>query len=151
MRTRRVCLLLFSVAVAPLLLAVPAAAGADGPRCGRVDPAALFFPDGPEGWLPVDDSLPRPASGFVPERILPLIFFGDDGRLNLTRVGVGAGAFKEGEFELEGGACNGGQCSAAGTPLNCPTSGGPTCTSTETCHCICESGGGQTTTHNECR
>ena len=147
MRTKAACLALLSVMIALPALAMRQNAG---PKCGRVNPAALFFQVGPDEWRPVDASLASPPSGFVPERILPLLFFGDDGRITLTRVGAGPGAFKEGEFEIEG-SCNGGQCSAAGTPLDCPASGGPTCTSGQTCHCVCESGGGQTTTHNECR
>lgn len=38
-----------------------------------------------------------------------------------------------------GNRCNGGSCLPKGrtTPLNCPTSGGPLCSGTETCQCTC--------------
>ncbi|HYH46105.1 MAG TPA: hypothetical protein VEG34_10490 [Thermoanaerobaculia bacterium] len=36
--------------------------------------------------------------------------------------------------------CNGGSCSASSTQtLNCPTSGGPTCTGDQLCACVCSS------------
>ena len=40
---------------------------------------------------------------------------------------------------MAAGNCNGGQCTTAGgTTLSCPTSGGPSCTSAESCICHCK-------------
>lgn len=37
-----------------------------------------------------------------------------------------------------GSGCNGGTCqSSTGTTLSCPTSGGPTCNTDQTCECYC--------------
>lgn len=51
-----------------------------------------------------------------------------------------------------GRVCNGGsaQCQN-GTTLNCPTSGGPTCSQEETCTCLCKRGpNGTYFAHNAC-
>jgi hypothetical protein len=49
-------------------------------------------------------------------------------------------------------SCNGGSClSGLGSVLNCPTSGGPTCNSTQPCGCIClNTQNGTWTTANFC-
>ena len=105
------------------------------------------------------DAAPRPerrghptigSCNLVPKSsmqwFMPVLFLDDDGNITFTKVPVAGNFLKEGEFELEG-ACNGGQCAAGGAVLNCPTSGGPTCTSGQSCYCVCSDGG----SHNECR
>jgi len=114
-------------------------------RHGVIDPAFLFFEAGPGDWRPLDATSTIAASATAPGPVVPLVFIDDDGKFVVTPVAIA----KEGEFLLEG-ACNGGQCSAGGRALNCPTSGGPTCSAGQTCSCQCESGGGETTTHNQC-
>lgn len=48
-------------------------------------------------------------------------------------------------------ACNGGQCVGNGTrPLDCPSSGGPTCADGETCLCQCIKDGNTYTPTNKC-
>jgi hypothetical protein len=48
-------------------------------------------------------------------------------------------------------ACNGGSCSGGGNTLNCPTSGGPTCTAKQICICDCfQNTNGTWSTANAC-
>jgi hypothetical protein len=119
-----------------LLLALPASAARKPARQGERQIGAVNL-------------VPRSSMQWF----LPLLFLDGEGNVTYTRVPVDGGSvgsflsfLKEGELELEG-ACNGGQCAAGGTILNCPTSGGPTCSSIENCYCVCSGGG----SHNECR
>lgn len=49
-------------------------------------------------------------------------------------------------------ACNGATCTVNGTTLNCPSSGGPTCATGESCVCTCKDLGQHNyTAYNECK
>jgi hypothetical protein len=106
---------------------------------------------GPGDWRPVDNLLlPRATkASFV--QGLPFLFFDEAGRLTLTKVEVAGASLLD--LFLKDGLCNGGSCNpvGGGGALNCPTSGGPTCGSGQSCVCECVAGGGTTSTHNECQ
>lgn len=70
----------------------------------------------------------------------PVFLVGDHGAMTLA----GATTSADGSIEVRkclSGPCNGGTCvTAAGVTLTCPTTGGPSCSSSETCTCSCAGG-----------
>ncbi|MEM8931440.1 MAG: hypothetical protein AAGE94_09710 [Acidobacteriota bacterium] len=70
----------------------------------------------------------------------PVFLIDDDGALKLTDAATTA----DGDIEVRkcfSGPCNGGTCeTAGGTVLTCPTTGGPSCSSSEECSCSCAGG-----------
>jgi hypothetical protein len=141
MKVKPVCLSLLALvfAMSPSLYAAP-------PQ--DADSAPLFFEVGPGDWRSVDTTtLVSKARGSAPGRVVPFLFFDENGQITLTQMAVEGGGMES----LFAGECNGGQCAAGGVALSCPTSGGPTCGSGESCYCTCDGGGGSTSTRNVCR
>jgi hypothetical protein len=145
MKTRAVFLSITASLLTLAILALPAsvAAGQEG-----ADLANLRVKIGHDGWRIVDTTLVSKASRSTPGQVLPFLFFDERGQLTLTQLPVEGDGWLELFME---GSCNGGSCLSGGGSVNCPTSGGPTCTSGQNCYCVCEGGGGTTSTHNECR
>jgi hypothetical protein len=145
MKTKCACFALLTLAAAALtFLPNPGYAAS---KLKGDDPSSLQLEVAPGEWRPVDLALSseEPVKGSV----LPFLFFDESGNIRLTRVPVeGEGFFDL--FKEMAGDCNGGQCASGGVALNCPTSGGPTCSAGQTCKCKCDGGGGSTSTYNEC-
>ena len=146
MKTGSVSLPITASLLALAILALPASVAAQQEEGDR---ANLRVKIGDDDWRTVDATLVSEASRSAPGQVLPFLFFDEQGQLTLSQLPV------EGDGWLAlfkaGGPCNGGSCLSGGASVNCPTSGGPTCTTTQSCYCVCEGGGGATSTHNECR
>jgi hypothetical protein len=54
------------------------------------------------------------------------------------------------ESLVQGGPCNGGSVWCTSVSVNCPTSGGPTCTASQICTCRCKMIDNQAIAYNYC-
>ena len=144
MRTKSVRLSLVALVFALSLVSVQVYADSNPEG---IEPSSLSFEVSPGDWRPFDTALVSEASEHAPGRVLPLLFFDEGGQITLTQVAVEDGFA---DFFMLAGECNGGQCASGGLALNCPTSGGPTCSDGQRCSCKCDGGGGSTSTYNEC-